>query len=268
MTRSGSARRRSRAAAGLLALGLLGRIPLSSGGVPLVAALVGLAAWSGISIAWSVAPDRSWDELNRGLVYVALRRARRRRRLARPARRSGWSRSLLAGALGAAVLWALAGKVIPALFPDGGRAARLRDPIGYWNALALAANALLVLGLWLASRPLARAARGSPGSCSPTPAVVATLLAVSRTGCSRRSSASRSGSLLSDDRVERALLALAAVVPAVAVSAWAFTRPALVEDGQLRADRVADGAWLGAPARGRSAVAARTGAWPGSDGYD
>ena len=34
--------------------------------------------------------------------------------------------------------------------------------------------------------------------------------------------------------------------PAVAVAAWAFSRPALVEDGQPRADRVADGAWFGA----------------------
>ena len=33
--------------------------------------------------------------------------------------------------------------------------------------------------------------------------------------------------------------------PPPAVAAWAFTRPALVEDGQSRADRVADGAWFG-----------------------
>ena len=33
--------------------------------------------------------------------------------------------------------WALLGKVIPSLFPDGARVARLRNPIGYWNSLAL-----------------------------------------------------------------------------------------------------------------------------------
>jgi tetratricopeptide (TPR) repeat protein len=47
------------------------------------------------------------------------------------------------------------------------------------------------------------------------------------------------------DRVDAALLALVAVVPGGLVAAWAFTRPALVEDGLPRADRVADGAWFG-----------------------
>jgi tetratricopeptide (TPR) repeat protein len=47
------------------------------------------------------------------------------------------------------------------------------------------------------------------------------------------------------DRVEAALLALVAVVPGGLVAAWAFTRPALVDDALPRADRVADGAWFG-----------------------
>ncbi|MGI9112654.1 MAG: O-antigen ligase family protein, partial [Gaiellaceae bacterium] len=236
------------AAAAVLALGLLDRIELSSGGAPLVAALVGLAAWSGVSIGWSVAPDRSWDELNRGLVYaafavlgVALGSVDRASLGLRTCRLVALT---LAGALGAAVLWAVAGKVVPALFPDGGRAARLRDPIGYWNALALAANALLVLGLWLASRPAGRSARLT-GVVLAYAAVVATLLAVSRAGLLGAIVAVALWLILSDKRVELALLALAALVPAVVVSAWAFTRPALVEDGQASADRVADGAWLG-----------------------
>src|SRR6478609_10838963 len=40
-----------------------------------VAALVLLVAfvcWCGLSVLWSIEPDRSWDYLNRGLVYVAL----------------------------------------------------------------------------------------------------------------------------------------------------------------------------------------------------
>ena len=50
---------------------------------------------------------------------------------------------------------------------------------------------------------------------------------------------------LGRDRLGAALLALAAMVPGAAVAAWAFSRPALVDDGYPRADRVADGAWLG-----------------------
>src|SRR5918992_601460 len=60
------------AAAVLGALALLGRVPLAAGGAALVGSLLALAAWSGLSVAWSIAPDLTWDELNRGLVYVAF----------------------------------------------------------------------------------------------------------------------------------------------------------------------------------------------------
>ena len=227
----------------LLALGLLGRIPLPAAGIPLGIALLGLAAWSGASVAWSVAPNRSWDELNRGFVYLAFAivgvalGARRPRPLRLVA-------CVLAAALGAAVLWALAGKTIPALFPDGGRAARLRDPIGYWNALALAAGSLLVLGLWLAARPFASRVRPL-GAVLAYAGVVAVLLSVSRAGVLAALVGVGVWLLLEGDRVERALLALAALLPGVAVAAWAFTRPALVEDGAAHADRVSDGSLFG-----------------------
>ena len=48
--------------------------------------------------------------------------------------------------------------------------------------------------------------------------------------------------MLSERRLEGGLLGLATGVPALVVAAWVFTRPALVEDGALRADRVHDGA--------------------------
>ena len=57
----------------------------------------------------------------------------------------------LALLLGLVLCWALLGKVIPSLFPDGARVARLRNPIGYWNSLALAAATAVPLALWLAS---------------------------------------------------------------------------------------------------------------------
>src|SRR5438445_3013679 len=44
--------------------------------------------------------------------------------------------------------YALLGKVVPALYPDYGRLARLRSPVGFWNALALLGDFALVLGLW------------------------------------------------------------------------------------------------------------------------
>ena len=37
-----------------------------------VVALTAFAAWCGLSELWSVTPDRSWLELNRGLAYVLV----------------------------------------------------------------------------------------------------------------------------------------------------------------------------------------------------
>src|SRR5204862_5104928 len=82
----------------------------------------------------------------------------------------------LALLLGAVCLWALAGKVVPALFPDGARVARLRNPVGYWNALALLADMALPLFLWVAARRRDLAALGI------YVAVVALLLTYSRAG--------------------------------------------------------------------------------------
>ena len=231
-------------AGGVLVLGLAGVFPLPRGGAYVLGSLLALAAWSGLSVAWSVAPDRSWDELNRtlayagfallGLVLAALYGSRACRVVG----------GLLVVAFGAAIVWALAGKAIPALFEDGGRAARLRDPIGYWNALALAADVLLVLALWVAStrshpRPLRLAAAALAfGS------VVAILLAVSRAGLLAAVAGVGLWLALDDRRLERGLAALAVSVPAFLVAAWAFTRDALVEDGQVYSDRVSDGRWF------------------------
>lgn len=221
------------------ALALAGHVPLPRGGGLVLALLLATAAWSGLSIAWSVAPDRSWAELDRTLVHasflaVGLLFAGGARRASR----------VLVLVLGAAVLWALAGKAIPALFPDGGRAARLRDPIGYWNALALAADVLLVLALSLAASARSLALRTGSAALAYA-AVVAVLLAASRAGVAAAILGVGLWIWLERDRVEAALLAVAAAVPALAVAAWAFTRPALVDDGRPEADRVADGAVFG-----------------------
>ncbi|HZG34767.1 MAG TPA: O-antigen ligase family protein [Gaiellaceae bacterium] len=249
------------AAGAVAALALLGRLPLRRGAGALVGALVALAAWNGLSAWWSVAPDASWRELNRGLAYAAF--AVLGAALGSLPRRPLRAAAVVVGLpLAAAVFWALAGKAIPALFPDGGRAARLRDPIGYWNALALVADALLVLGLWTAARPARRRGPVVVGTVLAYAAVVAVLLTASRAGLAAGVVAVGAWLALDGRRVERALLALAAAVPGGIVAAWTFTRPALVEDGQELADRAADGRLfalvfvVGAVAAGAAGVAA------------
>src|SRR5436305_11249395 len=41
-------------------------------GLAFLAAFGGFVAFNGLTIWWSIAPDRSWNYLNRGLVYLAF----------------------------------------------------------------------------------------------------------------------------------------------------------------------------------------------------
>jgi tetratricopeptide (TPR) repeat protein len=223
-----------------LATGLRGRLPLPgldlAGGVT-VAAAAALTLWTGLSIWWSIAGDLSWDRLARGLVYLAfLTLGLVAGALAAGARRTS---ALIAAVVAAALGWALLGVAIPSLFPDGDRIARLREPVGYWNALALLADAALALGLWAARGP--RVAARIAGCLLVFGATVAVLLTQSRAGVVGALAVLALWLLLSDERLEDASRLLVGAVPALLVGGWALARPALSEDGALRADRVADG---------------------------
>src|ERR671914_1908987 len=97
----------------------------------------------------------------------------------------------MAARVGAAVLsvvlavvltWALLTKVVPSLDPTGDRVARLREPVDYWNALALLADVALVLGLWVvASRGRTRSLRVA-GALLVYVALLALALTLSRAG--------------------------------------------------------------------------------------
>src|SRR5690242_10060626 len=104
--------------------------------------------WQAASIAWSIQPARSWDYTNRSLVYLAFAAVGALLGGTEP-RKLAYAAAALLGAL---FVWALAAKVVPALYADYGRLARLRYPLGYWNELALLAAAAVPLGLWLGRR--------------------------------------------------------------------------------------------------------------------
>lgn len=110
------------------------------------------AVWSAVSLAWSVAPDDTWIEVNRYVTYTVVLLlaivfgASARRPLERA----------LQGFLALALLitlYALGQKLLPWVHVPGlidldqtGSVARLQQPFGYWNALAL----FLVMALPLA----------------------------------------------------------------------------------------------------------------------
>ena len=145
----------------LSALAIVGVIPLprvSRIGLVAISALALFVLWNGLSVAWSVAPDLSWAYFNRGLAYVGFVGVGlfftvfvRRAPLVFAA--------VLSAVIAAAVVWALAGKIDPSLFEDGFRKARLREPVGFWNPLALLMAFGVPLALWVSGRrhkPLVR----------------------------------------------------------------------------------------------------------------
>jgi hypothetical protein len=108
-----------------------------------VGVLAAFTVWTGVSLAWSVAADQSWVELNRAITYVIVlclaiavgaSSARGISLIARGYLLAAW----------AVTIYALGQKLIPGLHISGvfdlnqtGQLPRLQEPLGYWNALSL-----------------------------------------------------------------------------------------------------------------------------------
>lgn len=235
------------AAGVLLALSLWGVLPWprpNGAGLLCVVLLAALVVWIGLSVLWSVVPDRSWEYANRGLVYLAFlviglvvgavdRRAVQAAAVG------------LAALLAAVMVWALAGKVIPSLFPDGARIARLREPIGYWNGLALLAAMALPLGLWLAVRREHRRILRAAAVVLLFLGGVTLLLTYSRGGVVVALITVAAYIALTPLRVEAIAALVISMPPAIALAFWAFSEPGLVENLQPYDDRVRAGAFFG-----------------------
>jgi tetratricopeptide (TPR) repeat protein len=241
-------------AAGLAALGLIAVPRLDGVGWAAFAALLCLVGWWGIGVIWSVAADRSWSALNKGLLYLVLFGAGVLLG-ALGSRTARVAAGLLGAAVGLALVWALAGKAIPAFDPDGDRIARVRDPVGYWNGLALLADAALALGLWLLTATTRRVVIVG-GALLVYSAVLALALTQSRAGVVAGAVVVAFWLAVATTRLAGAIALASVAVPAVVVVAWAFSREALVEDGAARADRVDDGVLFAAFALAGAVMAA------------
>jgi hypothetical protein len=233
-------------AAGVAAAALLGALPWPSPGpygLAFIALLACFVVWNGITVAWSILPDRSWSYTNRGLVYLGFACVglvvgalvpRAPRRLA-----------AVLGVLLALVLgWALLGKVVPSLFPDGARVARLRSPIGYWNALALLGDVALVLGLWTASRREMDRRIRVGGALLAYASIVTVLLTYSRAAVVVGALVVAFWIALARPRLDSLAAFVVAAVPAGLVAALAVTSPGLTDDNQPHDARVRAGVFF------------------------
>ena len=245
-------------AAGIAAAAaFLGALPRPSPGRCGVAFLAlggGFVVWSGATILWSVEPDRSWDYTNRGLVYLAFACFGLFLGAALPHAPRKLAFLFLAG-FALAIGWALLGKAIPSIYPDYGRVARLRSPVGYWNALAQVCDAALPLGLWLGAR------RRWAGSLVVYGAAVAAVLTLSRSGLVIGAFALLLYLALSRDAYGGLLTAAASLPVAAVVAGIAFTQPGLVHDGTTHAQRVHGGVVFAVTFLAGAAVAGLAGWW-------
>ncbi|MDQ6749763.1 MAG: O-antigen ligase family protein [Actinomycetota bacterium] len=210
------------------------------------------ALWSCLSLAWSVAPDRTLLEANRAFTYVLTAGLGL-------AAASWWRHAasrLAIGYLaiaGVIALYALGGKIAPGLHLDGlidldnaSFLPRLRAPLDYWNALGLALLLAMPIAAAVAmDRTRTTAARLTALGCAQV-LILALGLTYSRGGVIAVvvglvvfAALSRRGLMMT---VVIAMAAAAAVPPLL----FAFTTHSMTALNQPLGDREGDGLVLGA----------------------
>jgi hypothetical protein len=215
-----------------------------------VGLLVGFAIWCGISLLWSVAPERTWAHVNRAISYtlvvvlaIALASSvpRALSRLA-----YGWLGVALVCAL-----YALAGKIIPGVEVLGidldhtALASRLRAPLEYWNALGL----VMVLAMPIALRLSTDTTRHDAARLAALAAFfvlfVCLCMTYSRGGLLACFTAIVVVTLLGGQRLRGLAVVGSAIVISIPVLGLAFNRPALKGINVPLDERVPDGIVLG-----------------------
>jgi O-antigen ligase len=220
-------------------LGVLSAPRLDGPTAVYLGSLLALAVWCGVTIVWSISPDRTWSYTNRTVVYAAFALVGLLAGTRLPRARLGTGAAVLLALL---VGFALLAKCVPALYSDYGRVARLRSPLGYWNELALLCDAGVPVALWLAAharQPRVRAA----GAVLLYGLVVTLLLTYSRFGVALACLAAAAWVFLDRKRVES--LAALAVGGGAGIAAFgiALALPGITNDGQPRSVRAHDG-WI------------------------
>jgi Flp pilus assembly protein TadD len=217
--------------------------PLYGGGPLLAFGL--LAAFTALSVTWSLAPADSWVEANRTFAYLAVFAGGIALARLMPERVG----ALLAG-VGAGCMivcaWALLTKVFPASLAPDETYARLREPFAYWNSVGLMAALGVPPMLWLAARRTGHAAANALAWPAIGLLLVCLMLSYSRGALAALVIGVAAWFVLVPLRL-RATVALAAgVIGAAPLVAWAFSQDGLTTDEAPMAARVDAGHEFGA----------------------
>ena len=218
-----------------------------------VKALVGLgllvlfAAWSGLSLDWSIAPDLSWVQLNRWAMYALVTAlALVVGSSVRDAPRRAAVGFMLV--VGLVALYALGGKLLPWVQIPGlidldtaADFSRLRAPIGYWNALGLVCVLAAPPAIRVAADPQAAPRFRSLSLVILLLLLVTLGLTYSRGGILALLVAVAVLVAIGPDRVRLATYALLGVAAALPAYAVAVIRDDLTTDGLALAERTDDG---------------------------
>ncbi|MFL5820515.1 MAG: hypothetical protein ACJ76S_07525 [Solirubrobacteraceae bacterium] len=209
------------------------------GGISLVL-LAALAAWTALSIGWAVTPDDAWREANRTVAYVAAFAGAIG--LARLAPERG--RAILVAVLIACLSVCVASlfeKAFPAVTNSTAMLARLREPLGYWNALGALAAMACPACIWLGARREGPPAVRALGYPLLGLSLLTLLFSYSRGALVALGLALVFWFAVVPIRLRALSVLLVSGLGAAAVTAWAFSQDALSKDRQPLAERIAAG---------------------------
>jgi len=215
-----------------------------------VGLLTGFAIWCGISLLWSVAPERTWAHVNRTIAYTLVLVLAMALASSVPRALSRLAYGWLLVAL-ACALYGIAGKVIPGVeilgldFDHTAIASRLRAPLEYWNALGLVMVLAIPIALRLATDTTRRDAVRLAGVAAVFVLFVCLCMTYSRGGILALLTAIVVMTVLGGQRLRGLAVVGVTILISVPVLGLAFNRPALKGIGVPLDERVTDGIVLG-----------------------
>jgi hypothetical protein len=207
-------------------------------GWPVLLPVAMLAAYTAISILWSLAPSDSWVESGRTFAYLSsFAGAMALARLAP----GGWAPVLHGIAIACVVVsaWALLTKIFPGALAADETYGRLRAPFGYWNAVGLMAALGVMPLLWLGARRSGAPALNALAWPGIALLEVALMLSYSRGALLALAVGLLFWFAVVPLRLRSAVVLLGATAGAAPVVGWAFSMTGLTTDGlpvEVRAD--------------------------------